>query len=171
MIKKQPFVEKPMTRRFAIWMLNEFRPEKGPKDSPVRFESIVRAIQRNDVSVRNLFKFAGTDYREIGNWYPLIGLLAELLSVDAISKNKTSGRRAFWSDDKLQELNSRFIKTKDRFPKRNDNRVCEQILIDDNSFAPGVTAKTLEARATTLARRRRDYLRRLTAGNGPPRRR
>lgn len=162
-------VTKPTNRKWIIWMLKEFHPglhKSKVKRRRMSFADIVAEV-KHDQDVLNLFKYAGRDYRDPGAWYPLIGLLAELVAPDAIPVPGTIKKKKIWTVEKGQLLLRRY----DEYRSRYKNLAVEGIFTrmqkdhpDWYPLKPKATefdqseAELRRRKAKTLARQRRSFL-------------
>jgi hypothetical protein len=159
---------KPINRKWIIWTLKEFHPrnEKRKSKRPRRLFADVIAEVQHDESVLKLFEYAGTDYRDPGAWYPLIGLLAELVAPDAIQPPRKAGRRKFWTDEEGRLLLQRYDEYQSRYAGWGVKRIFMKMQKDHPDWYPPRTltdhsqteVERRKSKATTLERQRRIFL-------------
>lgn len=165
----------PTNRKWILSLLNEHRPEAGQISQKGRtrsFSTIVRFVE-HDEDVLKLFNYAGLNYRDAGHWYPLMGLLAELVAPDAIPERKKVGRSKSWTDAECKLLLERYDQYKVRFPKSPAETIFVKMQRDQPAWYPlqpnsADHDKSIQAfrkdKAKTLARKRRALIRLGRAG-------
>ena len=145
-------VARASTRRDILWTIDEMRDDRKRNKPIEKFDSIVRAV-KHDTEVVELFKFAGLNYRNARDWYPLIGLLAEIVAPGRPLSPSKGGRRPYWTEPRRRQLLARFAEFSKKYPRRSVERVFQAVLADQKiSYPKGTTARTLE-------RRRRESIR------------
>jgi hypothetical protein len=140
-----------ITRRQLIQIISEMRgaaPRKHTKD----FKAIARGIARHDKEVRQLFKISGLSFRNPGHWYPLIGLLAELVGPE-LGVKVSGGRPTYWTPQRRRSLLSQYENYRAKYPKRNSDAIFKAIIKDHPRLYPSGSSPQ------SLARRRRETLR------------
>jgi hypothetical protein len=121
-----------------------------------------------DEDVRQLFAYAGLDYRNAGHWYPMIGLLAELVAPNTIRSPKKTGRKTFWTQAECEKLLVRHDEYKANYPEKSHLACFFKMQVDQPLWYPlrptgryyEKTDRTLRLeKARTLARKHRELIR------------